>query len=194
MLRAYLLFSLHRLTHPHTAMRFLQILLVYGIVAAVEATAHRDEALPRCCSRTRINPHHHHIQAEVAAAHSRPAPASSSRTATAVGQETRPSLSFLRGRPAAAKSTAAASVPSAALEGPVSHEQSRALGVSGGNLEVLDERREREEQKRVRNVLLYYPNLIGMVGRSLESETGCGRSRRGRRTPTLSQVIQLEPV
>ncbi|CAM9940742.1 unnamed protein product [Ectocarpus fasciculatus] len=141
-------------------MRFLQILLVYGIVAAVEATAHRDEALPRCCSRTRINPHHHHIQAEVAAAHSRPAPASSSRTASAVAQETPPSLSFLRGRRAAAKSTAAASVP-AALEGPVSHEQSRALRVSGGNLEELDEMREREEQKRVRNVLLYYPNLIG---------------------------------
>ncbi|CAB1099248.1 unnamed protein product [Ectocarpus sp. CCAP 1310/34] len=136
-------------------MRFLQVLSVYGIVAAVAATAHHDEALPRRGSRTRSNPH---IQAEVAA-HSRPARASSSRTATKGGQETPPLLSYFRGRRAAAKSSVAASVP-AALAGSVSHEQSRALRVSGGNLE-LDEMREREEQKRVRSVLLYYPNLIG---------------------------------
>ncbi|CAM9989001.1 unnamed protein product [Ectocarpus sp. 12 AP-2014] len=137
-------------------MRFLQVLSVYGTVAAVAATAHHDEALPRRSSRTRINPH---IQAEVAA-HSRPAPASSSKPATAVGQETPPSLSFFWGRRAAAKSRAAASVP-AALTGPLSHEQSRALRVSGGKLEQRDEMREREEQKTVRSVLLYYPNLIG---------------------------------
>ncbi|CAM9569561.1 unnamed protein product [Ectocarpus sp. 12 AP-2014] len=137
-------------------MRFLQVLSVYGIVAAVAATAHHDEAFPRRGSRTRINPH---IQAEVAA-HSRPAPESSSRTATEAGQETPASLSFFQGRRAAAKSRAAASVP-AALTGPLLHEQSRALRVSGGNLEQRNEMREREEQKTVRSVLLYYPNLIG---------------------------------
>lgn len=171
LLRVYPLFSLYRLTQPHTTMRFLQVLSVYGIVAAVAATAHRDEALPRHGSRTRIN---HHIQAEVAA-HSRPAPASSSRTTTAVGRETPPSLSFFRGRRAAAKSAAAASVP-AALAGTGSHEQSRALCVSGGNLEQLDEMREREEQKRVRSVLLYYPNLIGMVAPAYGTSYGTSNS------------------
>lgn len=166
-------------------MRCLQILSVYGIVAtAVAATAHRDEALPRHFSRTTINTHTH-IQAKVAA-HSRPAPVSSSRTATAVGQEAPPPLSFFRGRRAAAKSTAEASVP-AARAGPVSHEQSRALRVSGGNSEQRDEMREREEQKKVRDVLLYYPNLIGMFACSLKTEPGCDKSRTGRRTSYLSK-------